>query len=55
MKPLEQLTEFDPDLTHNSYVNKEAAEQRLLVYDSKEKAYRDSDGYLIRDKYGQPL
>jgi hypothetical protein len=46
---------FDPDLSVNHPTNKKAAEQRGLQYDSIEEVYRDEDGCMILDSFGQPL
>lgn len=50
---LEKLTKFDPDFSPNYPTNIEAARQRDIIYNHKKRAYVDSDGCLIRDKYGQ--
>lgn len=52
-KPAEP--EFDADLLPSNPVNQEAAEARGLQYDNRVCAYRDSDGCIIRDSFGQPL
>jgi len=50
-----ELTEFDADFCPDHLINREAAKQRGLTYDSEEQVYKDVDGCLVRDKYGQPL
>lgn len=46
---------FDADYLPSNPVNQEAARQRGWEYDPRERVYRDEDGCLIRDKFGQPL
>ena len=46
---------FDPDLSPKSDHNKDAARQRGLTYDEKRGVYRDKDGALDLDRFGQPL
>jgi hypothetical protein len=47
---------FDPDFADiNNQNNREAAEERGLVYDSVQRAYVDCDGCLIRDEFGQEI
>lgn len=53
MGNIEDLIDFDPDSSPASEQNTEAAEQRGLRFDNKEKAFVDEDGCLIRDRYGQ--
>lgn len=45
---------FDPDYGPHNPVNRQAAEDHDLRYDRKRKVYRDQDGALVRDRYGQP-
>mgnify|MGYP001561548144 CR=1 FL=1 len=47
--------EFDPDLRWDNPVNLRVAETRGLRYDPKSKYYKDADGCLVRDSYGQSL
>lgn len=55
-EPLDKkLTDFDADLSPDHPSNQKAAEQRGLVYDRRERVYRDEDGCLIRDEFGQPF
>ena len=49
-----KLSEFDPDFSPSNPVNTRAAERRGLRYNPKKRAYVDSDGCLIRDRFGQP-
>ena len=44
-----------PDLSPNNCMNKDAARKLGLRYDSRRKVYRDSDGYAVRDRFGQYL
>jgi len=46
---------FDPDLSPEHSYNKRVAEKFNLKYDPNSKMYVDSNGYLIRDRFGQPL
>jgi hypothetical protein len=46
---------FDASSNPNSSMDREAANQRGLVYDSGERVYRDEDGCPVRDEFGQPL
>ncbi|MBD3252387.1 hypothetical protein GF386_01500 [Candidatus Pacearchaeota archaeon] len=48
-------TDFDPDLPVEDSVNREAARQRNLSYDSERGFYVDEDGCLAGDEFGQPL
>ena len=50
-----KLINFDADLLPDNPINIEAAKQHGLSYDPELKCYVDSDGYTIRDEYGQPL
>ncbi len=52
-KDKKEKTEFDPDYPPSNPQNKEAARDHGLKYDSKAEVYRDEDGCLIRDKFGQ--
>lgn len=54
-KSEKKLPEFDADVSPQNQVNREAAKARNLTFDKKSGYYRDSDGYLIRDKFGQKL
>jgi hypothetical protein len=47
--------EFDPDFSPQAIVNKEAAKDHGLNYDKKSGFYKDEDGCLRRDRFGQPL
>lgn len=51
----QELPEFNPDLSPTNSVNVEAAEAHNLKYDPSKGVYVDDDGYLIRDKFGQPF
>jgi hypothetical protein len=46
---------FDPDFSPHHEINQEAAKDHGLKYDSKNKVYKDEDGCLIRDRFGQRL
>ena len=46
---------IDPSTSPYTPQNKDATKELGLHYDSKNKCYRDSDGCVIRDRYGQPL
>ena len=50
-----KLLDFDPDFSPYESHNKEAARQRSLRYDPKRRAYVEQDGFLILDRFGQPL
>ena len=47
--------QFDPELLPNHPVNKEAASKLGLNYDPKEKIYRDDEGRMMRDQFGQSI
>ncbi len=49
----DKLSKFDADSPPDNQVNIEAAKARGLTYDTDKEAYVDSDGCLIRDRYGQ--
>lgn len=51
----EHLPAFDPNLSPDSQVNRLAARARGLRFDPRKRCYRDRDGALVRDQYGQPL
>lgn len=46
---------FDPDLSPDSEANRDAAEEQGFTYDHAEGVYRDEDGCLMLDRFGQPL
>jgi hypothetical protein len=48
-----KLTKFDADFSPSAEINQCAAKERNLRYDPRKRAYVDSDGCLIRDKFGQ--
>ena len=54
-KKVKDVPKIDPDLSPDNPMNKEAASKLGLSYDSKTQTYKDSDGYSVRDKYGQHL
>lgn len=54
-KDTNQVPEFDADLSPKSDHNRQVAEKRGLRYDPESRYYRDEDGALVRDKFGQPL
>ena len=47
--------DFDPDLSPKSEHNRDAAKDHGLTYDKKRDVYRDADGSLVRDRFGQPF
>jgi hypothetical protein len=47
-----RLPQFDPDLTPQHETNKKAAEARGLTF--HDGCYRDEDGAMARDQFGQP-
>lgn len=47
--------EFDPNLSRTNVQNKRAAKAHNLRYCRRRKMYIDSDGALVRDRYGQRL
>jgi len=47
--------EIDADLSPKNLHNVEVAKRLNWKYDERRKMYRDKDGYLIADKFGQPL
>jgi hypothetical protein len=51
----EKKPKFDPDLSPEHETNKEAARVRRLTYDRLNRVYRDEDGCLVRDEFGQWL
>jgi hypothetical protein len=51
--PEEKKTQFDPDFSHKSETNQQAAKERDLKWDSRKGAYVDAEGSLVRDKFGQ--
>ena len=58
-KPLEdrvkQDPRIDPDLSPHHPANREAARKLRLRFNPRSNDYRDSDGAIMGDKYGQPL
>ena len=50
-----KLPDFDADVGPDNPINQEAANARGLRYDSESGVYRDSDGCLVRDRFGQDL
>ena len=46
---------IDPDVPWSEEHNLEAARRLRVSYDAKSRAYRDSDGYVVLDRFGQPL
>ncbi len=51
----ENLIDFDPDSSHDSEQNIEAARQRGLRFDYNQTHYVDEDRLSILDRFGQPL
>jgi hypothetical protein len=51
----QKKSEFDADVSPRHPINKEAAKVHNLRFNKRKQAYVDSDGCLIRDKFGQPL
>lgn len=54
LKAAQQLPQFDADLSLNHPDNRRAAAARGLHFDAIVDSYRDVDGGLVRDKFGQP-
>ncbi len=50
-----KLPDFDADVGPDNPINQEAANARGLQYDRESGVYRDSDGCLVRDRFGQHL
>ena len=46
---------FDPDFTPAHPTNVEAAKAAKVRYDPRTKVYRDPDGCIVRDRFGQKL
>ena len=46
---------FDPDVSPQNLHNREAAKRLGLSYDERVEVYRDEDGCIVLDKFGQPL
>ena len=46
---------FDPDLSPDHEVNRDAAEEQGLTYDPEEAVYRDEDGCPVLNEFGQSL
>lgn len=44
---------FDPDLSPDATQNIRAAQARRWRYDPERRAYRDADGALVADRFGQ--
>ncbi len=55
MKKEKKKPDFDPDFSPQHIQNRNAAEAHDLTYDSRTRQYRDSEGFPVRDKYGQKL
>ncbi|MES2994618.1 MAG: hypothetical protein V4681_01090 [Patescibacteria group bacterium] len=55
MSDQKQKQEFDSDFGPSNPVNKQAARDHGLRFDSRKKAYVDEDGCLVRDRFGQRL
>ena len=51
----EYTTQFDPDVSPVNPYNKRAAKERGWRYDPRRRAYVDSDGCIVADKFGQPV
>jgi len=51
----EKLPDFDPDVSPKNPQNIRAANARGLKYDRRSRVYRDEDGCLVRDRFGQLL
>jgi hypothetical protein len=52
--PAGQPPPFAADFSPDHPTNRAAADHRGLRYDPERRAYLDADGYLIRDRFGQP-
>lgn len=46
---------IDPSTSPYTPHNRDAAKELGMRYDTKRKVYRDSDGCVVADKFGQPL
>lgn len=47
--------QIDPSVPWHEEHNMEAARELGLIYDPRSRVYRDTDGCLIRDRFGQPF
>ena len=47
--------QFDTDLSPDSIHNKKASLERNFKFDPDAEVYRDEDGCIRLDKFGQPL
>lgn len=54
-KIIEKLPSFDPSSSPYSPQNREAAKAHDVKYNARKGYYTDSDGCLMRDRFGQPL
>lgn len=54
-EPKREKPRIDPDVPHYEEHNQDAARQLGWRYDKRNRRYRDSDGELIADRFGQPL
>lgn len=54
-KASQEKTQFDADYSPFNPHNRQAALDHGLVFDDRAKVYRDTDGAMVRDKFGQPL
>ncbi len=50
-----KLPQFDPDFSPNHMNNTQVAKAHGLRYDPSRRMYIDSEGYLVRDEFGQSL
>jgi hypothetical protein len=57
LKPGDEIVplNFDPDLSPEHEHNRRAAALRKVRFDKKSGYYKDADGCLAYDSYGQPL
>lgn len=46
---------FDPELSPLSEHNKKTAKHFGLRFDCESQCYRDNDGSIVRDRFGQPI
>ncbi|KND51363.1 MAG: hypothetical protein ABA06_03575 [Parcubacteria bacterium C7867-001] len=50
-----EKAKFDADYSPNNPQNVQAAKDHDLRFDKRRQRYVDSDGFAVRDKFGQPL
>ncbi len=55
VQPEKVLPSFDRDASPHNEKNIAAADARGWTFDGKSKQYKDPEGYLMADEFGQPL